>query len=63
MIITWYTVCYFLPDILGGERDSKCTMRTAFANGMFAWVLAGSVAVIHLCFILGYACKSTSDSS
>ena len=38
-------------------------MRTGFANAMFGWVLSGTQAVVHLCFILRYLCKESSSSS
>lgn len=63
MLILWFTVIYFLPDILGGEREADCTMRTAFANAMFGWVICGSMAAMHLCFILGYLCKSATSTT
>ena len=53
---------YELPNILGGEREKDCEMRTAFANAMFGWVICGSMTAIHLVFILGYLCKSTSSN-
>ena len=63
MLILGFTTMYTLPDILGGERDVDCTMRTAFANAMFGWVICGSMAAMHLVFVLGYWCKSANSNT
>jgi len=55
------TFCYYLPTIAGGQRDPSCTMNTAYAYAMFAWVIIGAEAVISLGWILGYLCKTMSD--
>ena len=62
-ICLYFTFCYFMPDIFGAERDPECTMRTAFSNAMFGWVLVGGQALIHLIFIVGFVIKSRSGSS
>ena len=61
-LTAYYFVCYYLPDIFGGERDPNCKMRTAFANAMFGWTLTLPQAVFHLCFIIGFAIKKRSTT-
>ena len=57
LVVGYFTICYYLPDIFGGERDPECLMRTGFANAMFGWVIATLIALSHLGFVIGYKCK------
>jgi hypothetical protein len=38
----YFTFCYFMPDIFGGERNPDCSANTALATAMFGWVVLGS---------------------
>ena len=40
--ILYFTVCYYLPSIFGGDRNVDCSANTALAVGMFGWVVIGS---------------------
>lgn len=42
LVIVLLTIFYYMPDIFGGERDPDCTMKTAYSNAMFGWVLLGT---------------------
>lgn len=63
LVVGYLTVCYFLPNIIGGERNADCTMRTGFANAMFGWCISAPLGVLHLGFIIGFAIKKRSSSN
>ena len=58
--ILYFTVCYYLPNIFGGDRNVDCSANTALAVGMFGWAVIGSQLFVHILFILAFGCKKAS---
>lgn len=61
LVIVYLTICYYLPDIFGGARNAECQADTAYAVGMFGWVIVGAQVGVHLIYIVLYLCKENSS--
>ena len=61
--ITYFTIVYFLPNLLGGSRNSNCHMDVAFANAMFGWVVLGVNAITSVIFCLVFKIKKRQMAS
>jgi len=63
MVIGYFTFCWYMPEIFGGERHPDCLMRAGYANAMFGWCIIGPTALLHLGFIVGFFIKKRTNHS
>ena len=61
ILISYFCVCYFVPNLLGATRSEECEMKTGLANALFGIVVIGTQLFIRIAFLLGYLCKRVTS--
>ena len=48
LVIAYFTLCLFLPRLIGGQRNPDCKFNMLLANCYFAFLLVGLIFIANI---------------